>query len=102
MATKIAPVNQHEILHQHYLENNCCLCKAEARIKELEQQLSHVKPVTEEMIRGIFDHFIEAGENKLKMMYDKEMADKLSHAIFTLINSGENPKNPELSPKRKE
>ncbi len=35
--TKIG-VNQHDILHKHY-PNDCCLCKAEARIRALERQL---------------------------------------------------------------
>ncbi len=39
--TKIG-VNQHDILHQHY-PTDCCLCKAEARIRELERQLEDMR-----------------------------------------------------------
>lgn len=37
-ATKYPFPNQHVILHQMY-PNDCCLCKAEARIAELETKL---------------------------------------------------------------
>jgi hypothetical protein len=39
VATKTGPFpNQHDILHVHY-PNDCCLCKAEARVVELETKL---------------------------------------------------------------
>ena len=50
-------------------------------IDQAEQSINNTR-LTEEEIRAVFDTFIEVGENKLKMMYDKEMSDKLTHAIY--------------------
>lgn len=39
MATKIGPLNQHEVLHNHYGPHDCCLCTAEARIQQYKNTL---------------------------------------------------------------
>lgn len=39
MATKIGPTNQHEVLHKHYGPEDCCLCRAEQKVEELEKEL---------------------------------------------------------------
>lgn len=39
MSVKALMPNQHDYLHPFYGEDNCCLCKAEARIKELEEKV---------------------------------------------------------------
>lgn len=36
--TKYLMPNQHDLLHPFYGKNDCCLCKAESRILELEKQ----------------------------------------------------------------
>lgn len=43
MSTKALNINQHIMLHQLY-PDNCCLCKAEERIKVLEKQLQKNTP----------------------------------------------------------
>ena len=48
MATKIGPLNQHEYLHPHYGVHDCCLCKAEERIKDLELELATAKVAIKE------------------------------------------------------
>ena len=35
--------NQHDYLHPFYGEQNCCLCKAESRIKELEEKVAELE-----------------------------------------------------------
>jgi len=44
--------------------------------------------IDEERIRKVFDRFVEVGENKLSMMYTKDMADKLASAIYEDIVRG--------------
>lgn len=39
MSTKQLLPNQHQPLHYIYGQNDCCLCRAEQRIKELEAAL---------------------------------------------------------------
>jgi hypothetical protein len=48
MATKYRNINQHDILHQHY-PDDCCLCKAEARIRELEVEVEKWKKFAKEL-----------------------------------------------------
>ena len=36
MSTKQGPLNQHEYLHPHYGQDNCCLCKAEEENRQLK------------------------------------------------------------------
>ena len=43
MATKTLLPNQHVPLHFVYGHDNCCLCNAENRIKELEQENLELK-----------------------------------------------------------
>lgn len=44
MATKIPGINQHIVLHELY-PNDCCLCKAEVRIAELERKVRELEQV---------------------------------------------------------
>ena len=39
MTAKTLLPNQHDYLHPFYGADNCCLCKAEQRIIELEQKI---------------------------------------------------------------
>ena len=43
MATKIGPANQHLILHDWYGATDCCLCRAEAKIRELEDRVKKLE-----------------------------------------------------------
>ena len=47
MAKTLLP-NQCDLLHQYYPPNDCCLCKALSRIKELETELEKLKVREEE------------------------------------------------------
>lgn len=49
MSTKIGPINQHQYLHPQYGKDDCCLCKSEERIKQLEQELSEAKKEIERL-----------------------------------------------------
>ena len=40
MSTKVGPLNQHDFLHPHYGQADCCLCKAEYRITRLKEILT--------------------------------------------------------------
>ena len=51
MATKLLNTDQHPALHNLYGANDCCLCKAEARIKELEKELDDFRLRTGYTIR---------------------------------------------------
>lgn len=42
MATKQPTIDQHEILHVHY-PNDCCLCRAEGKVKELEYKIQQLE-----------------------------------------------------------
>ena len=42
MSAKMGPLNQHDYLHPFYGEDNCCLCKAESRIQELERKVAEL------------------------------------------------------------
>ena len=41
--TKALMPNQHDYLHPFYGTDNCCLCKAELRIQELERQVKELE-----------------------------------------------------------
>ncbi len=43
MAAKQLLPNQHDYLHPFYGADNCCLCKAEFRIQELEREIAELK-----------------------------------------------------------
>lgn len=43
MATKVLLPNQHDYLHPFYGAENCCLCKAEWRIQELEKRITQLE-----------------------------------------------------------
>ena len=40
--------DQHDLLHKYY-PDNCCLCKAEQRIKELEKEISQLTILSQKM-----------------------------------------------------
>jgi len=48
MSAKIGPLNQHEYLHPHYGAHDCCLCKAEERIRQLESELKRAERTIQE------------------------------------------------------
>ena len=39
MSYKALNINQHDPLHELYTSYDCCLCKAEQKIKELEEKI---------------------------------------------------------------
>jgi len=43
MSAKQPLPNQHDLLHPFYGTNNCCLCKAEQRIEQLEEEVEKLK-----------------------------------------------------------
>jgi len=48
MSVKIGS-DQHDMLHKAY-PDNCCLCKAEQRIKELEKEISQLTILSQKMV----------------------------------------------------
>ena len=48
MTAKMLLPNQHDYLHPFYGADNCCLCKAEQRIKELENRIAELENQREE------------------------------------------------------
>jgi len=47
MATKILSENQCRVLHQHYGENDCCLCKERAKTAELETKYHDLRELVQ-------------------------------------------------------
>jgi len=50
MSTKIPLPNQHDLLHPFYGANDCCLCKAEERIKELERKVMELESQLDKVV----------------------------------------------------
>ena len=61
MSTKIGPLNQHQFLHPHYGPDNCCLCKAEEKVKILkefcEKLTKNSHPPDKEIQKLVDEHF---------------------------------------------
>lgn len=77
MPTKALNINQHDVLHQHY-PNDCCLCKAESKIKELENR-----------VYELYHHELENFSLKkdLAEIKDKLSKDKLDDLILKALQT---------------
>lgn len=43
MATKIGPLNQHQVLHEYYGLHDCCLCVSEKAVEKLHNDLETMR-----------------------------------------------------------
>ncbi len=50
MSAKTLLPNQHNYLHPFYGQENCCLCKAEFRIRDLEKEVERLKSLHENVV----------------------------------------------------
>jgi len=69
MSTKQLNINQHIPLHELY-PNNCCLCRAEAKIKELEDKIMQLMAVPCGLIGGNMNVHEESFRKILKDVAD--------------------------------
>jgi hypothetical protein len=56
MTAKALLPSQCQILHQYYPPNECCLCKAELRVKELEEEVSRLQEVIKVLEESLLIH----------------------------------------------
>ena len=52
MSAKQLLPNQHDYLHPFYGVGNCCLCKAELRIRELEEKVAELESLKGKVFKG--------------------------------------------------
>ena len=54
MSTKVDPLNQHDLLHPHYGQADCCLCKAEGQVSELKEKVRTLKEFCEKLTKSSY------------------------------------------------